>query len=426
MLSSDVLTKRQSRSPFTAQRRAVATGLDPRQAQVLQLQRQAGNKAVTRMLAERQRPAIQRELSYRPSDLAPHMRALSGTYAKIVWALRDFHGAADPQQRITYVGVIKALCDLWLRDHAGSWGKGKPVSSLFGAGRTDAQRAIIARLGAEAGREHRKLSDDAAYLAKMRSGGFTAMGSTTVLNVDQASRQLAAGQTAPGYGRGTDEKAVEVIRKYKLTEAEVAAVRTFTVSDYSYINPAKAGSESWLKSNVLLSKDERFKARFAPRPFTNEDPWSHSNVPAAMQEGREHAAKLMEALIKLPAYNQVTYRGTRITPDEFKRKYAMGNEVPFTAFGSSAKQRSIAQQFADGTGGDVTPAEDAVVSVVFVVEGKNGRDISRISAATKPEDEVLILPGSSFTVSRVVPASKGNPGKPEAKAWYTVFLRQSR
>jgi hypothetical protein len=425
LLSTDVLTSRQTRSPFTAQRRADAAGLDPRQAQVLQLQRQAGNKAVSSILGRQQRPAIQRELSYRASDLAPHMRALTGTYAKIVWALRDFHAASDPQARITYAGFIKGLCDVWLRDHAGSWGKGKPVSSLFGAGRTDAQRVIIARLGAEAGREHQKLSGDAAYLAKMRSGGFTAMGDTTRLNVDQASKSLAAGQTAPRAGRGTDEKAVETIRKYKLTEAEIAAVRIFTVSDYTYINPAKAGSDSWMRANVLLSKDPRMKERFAPRPYAGDDPWSGHAGATMKQEGLEHAAMLMQALTKLPAYNQVTYRGTRVTPDDFKARFTEGKEVPFTSFASSAKQRAVAQSFADG-GGDISPANDAIVSVVFVVEGKNGRDISKISAATKPEDEVLILPGSTFTVSKVVPASKGNPGKPEAKAWYTVFLKQNR
>jgi hypothetical protein len=425
LLHSDVLTARHSRSPFTAQRRAAADRIDPRHATVLELQRQAGNGAVSRMLQEQRVPAVQRELSYQPAELAKHMRALTGTYAKIVWALRDFHGASDPALRITYAGVIKGLCDVWLRDHAGSWGKGKPMSSLFGAGRTDAQRTLVARLGAEAGREHKKLSGDAAYLAKMRSGGFTAMSGTTRLNVDQASKQLAAGQTASGYGRGTDERAVEVIRKYKLTEAEIAAVRTYTVSDYTYINPAKAGSDSWILSNILQAKDATLRQKFAV-PYSGDDPWSRSHTGALKQEGQEHAAMLMQALSKLPPDNQVTYRGTRITPADFARKYTVGSEVPFASFGSSAKQRSIAQAFADGTGGDVAPPDDAVVSVVFVVEGKNGRDISKISAATKPEDEVLIMPGSAFTVSRVVPASRGNAGKPEAKAWYTVFLKQVR
>jgi NAD:arginine ADP-ribosyltransferase len=415
LLSSDVLKQRQSRSAFTAQRRAATSGLDPRQERVLQLQRDAGNGAVSRMLQAQQRVPVQRELSYRPSDLAPHMRALTGTYAKIVWALRDFHAASDAQLRITYAGVIKGLCDVWLKDHAGSWGKGKPKSSLFGAGRTDAQRTIVAR--------HKKLSGDEDYLAKMRTGGFASMGRDTRLNVDQASRSLAGGQTAPGFGRGTDERAVEVIRKYKLTEAEIAAVRTFTVSDYTYINPAKAGSESWLRTNVLQSKDELFKRKFAPVPYAGDDPWSGKVGAAMMQEGKEHAAMLMQALLKLPAYNQVTYRGTRVTPDDFAARFSQGKEVQFSSFGSSAKLRSVAQTFADG-GGDVSPPNDAVVSVVFVVEGKNGRDISNISASTKPEDEVLILPGSSFTVSNVVKASKGSVGKPDARAWYTVFLKQ--
>ncbi|HET7180637.1 MAG TPA: hypothetical protein VFI15_00230 [Candidatus Limnocylindrales bacterium] len=426
MLSSDVLKHRQSRSPFTAQRRAVAAGtMDPRHQKVLDLQRQAGNRAVSSMLGAPRRPAVQRELTYRASDLRPHQRAMSGTYAKLVKVVRDFHATSDVPTRITLAGTIRGLCDTWLGDHAVPAG-GKPLikTSLFGAGRTDAQRTLVTRLRAEAGREYEKLKKDAAYLSKMRSGGFKAMAETTKLAVDAPSRALASGGTMDMPYTGANAKALEVIQKYKLTEAEIAAVRVFTVSDYTYINPAKAGADSWLKSNILRAKDPRFKEAVGPRPFTNADPWSHLGT--VKQEGQEHAAMLMEALVKLPPYNQVTYRGTRMTPEDFAVKCRQGAEFPFSSFASSAKRREIAQGFADGKGGDVAPAKEAVVSVVFVVNMKNGRDISKISAATKPEDEVTILPGTVYVVDRVVRMQKGNPGTPTAQHWYTVFLNQAR
>ena len=49
---------------------------------------------------------------------------------------------------------------------------------------------------------------------------------------------------------------------YGLTEAEVLAVKMFTVSNYEFINPATANKESWMKGQMFPK--EKFKDEEEP------------------------------------------------------------------------------------------------------------------------------------------------------------------
>jgi hypothetical protein len=162
--------------------------------------------------------------------------------------------------------------------------------------------------------------------------------------------------------------------------------------------------------------------QFLPRPMS--DGSLGPEFTALKLEGALHGGMLTQALSKLPPYKEVTYRGTRENPADFKRKYVDGKTLPpYTTFSSASKVRAKAQTFADGTGGNFSPPADRTVSVVFVVVMNNGRDISKLSVMGD-EKEVLILPGAVFKVDRVVRMPRGSEGNPKATDWYTVFLNQ--
>ena len=108
---------------------------------------------------------------------------------------------------------------------------------------------------------------------------------------------------------------------------------------------------------------------------------------------------------------------------------------------------------------DLKAAGDENVCVVAVLYHKTARDVSRLSASFKQEEEVMILPGTKYKVDRVIPmprpelraekeargkaAQDAEAGKPpqqkseeeeeadkmkqDARAresWYTVLLRE--
>jgi len=403
-------------SARTITRQATAARVQPpTQARVLELQRSAGNRAVTQLL-QPQRPApVQRAIGTRAGDLVPYMSSLTGTYAKMIWALRDFHRSKNDVDKITYANAIRGLARTWLDSHA------RPRTARD---RTRFEKVI--QLEAEASREHGVLLAQAQYLKDLESGGFQAAGGITRMHAVNPAKELRAGRTDTKTYKGADERAAELVAKYKLSAAEIAAIRTFTLPDYAYINPATANSESWLQSNILGAKDPKLQQQYGPVASTAGDPWAGSGLKRLMAEGAAHAGMLMQALSKLDPYTETTFRGERLTINEYVKKYRKGAELPFHAFSSAAKERSVAEGYADGTAGDIKPAADKTVSVLVEVKMTNGRDISTLSAAMLPEEEVLILPGSKFKVDGISKRTGAPPGQPPAKYWFVVHLTQTK
>ena len=111
--------------------------------------------------------------------------------------------------------------------------------------------------------------------------------------------------------------------------------------------------------------------------------------------------ELVKGLKKLPSHNSSTYRGTDFSPDELlKYKHAFDNKtsVSDTGFISTTKNQLRTTRY-QNPGKNKTP-------VTMEIRGKNGKDISKISA-TGHEQEVLFLPGSEFNVVGYIKGENG-------------------
>jgi hypothetical protein len=421
----------------------VQDGATPEEARVLMLQRQAGNRAVTSLL--RGSAAIQREISWKASDLEvgrswkDRVRTTfaTDTYSQIIEAVKDFHAAREPKRKMYLARVIEWRTDDWLQRH------GNRESA-----KEQKQKRMIENLNAEAKREVGNLRAQAMYMRDMKSdaglmeggpGGFKGLYGAAKKSglYSEKAEGLAAGKT-PG-GQGADKAAAEVVAKYELTAAEITAIRTFTLPDYAYINPATANADQWLKDNVG-GMDHLKGVADAPGP-TAVDPSLKRSVAEfgydalgpglklLKQEGALQAGMLAQAAAKLPKYTESAFRGKRMSMAAFKDRYIKnpGQLETFASFSSASKSEAVAQGYADGTSGDVKPKPNETVSILYEITMTNGRDISALSAAlSQNEEEVLILPGAAFKVTQSIPLMPGSLGKPEATLWYRIMLIQIR
>jgi len=426
------------------QEAAVQDGATPEEARVLELQRKAGNRAVTALLRGSGQ-AIQREISWKASDLEvgrswkDRVRTTfaTDTYSQIIEAVKDFHAAREPKRKMYLARVIEWRTDDWLQRHGNR-----------DSAKEQKQKRMIENLNAEAKREVGILRAQATYMRDMKSdaslleggpGGFKGLyGAAKQSGVYSGKSEALAGGAVPG-GQGADEAAAAVVAKYKLTAAEITAIRTFTLPDYAYINPATANADKWLKDNVGSVPhlkgfgDAQTPPAVDPSLKRSVEEFGYDALGPGLkllkQEGALHAGILSQAAAKLPKYDKATFRGKRMSEDDFDEKYLKnpGRIEGFGSFSSASKSETIARGYADGTAGDVKPKPDETVSILYELTMTNGRDISALSAAlSKNEEEVLILPGAAFRVKQVIPYFAGNPGKPAARFWYRIKLTQIR
>jgi len=390
--------------------------LNPEAARILELQRQAGNRAVTALLTGGGRPALQRAISFTPGDLEvgrswkDRLRTAfkSDVYSDLLKDLAKYHSSKTDYHRLIYATLVQDKCEFWLRQHD------SPATA-----NERQKKHMLVQLEAEARREVGVLRAQARYLKDLETGGMKGLSAISKLNVVAPAKALAAGQTS--HGAGADQEAAALIAKAKLSAAEVAALRTYTVSDYAYINPSM--------SNPVAKKGETEKEnvkRVAEKVQQAKDKHVKGVAPATLaQEGPVHAGVMMQALAKLKPWDGgPLYRGMRLRPGEFANWYYKGAPYSRTQFDSASKSQSVAEKYAEGTGGDIAPAKDQTVHVLLEIDVKNARDISKISAAMVKEDEVLILPGARFVVDTITPRTAGPVGHnaAPATAWYTVKM----
>ena len=457
MLSSDVLKLHQSRSPFTAQRRAEAQGMDPRHARVLQLQREAGNRAVSQMVAAQRQAGgraggqarVQRDIATHATDLKAQF-ILRGTYGKIVRVLADYEGARDPERRMEYATTIRGLCNTWLKAHERATSR-----------KEKKQRQQIEQLEAESFREMGVLAAQLKYLEgfdatgpiaqgprqlpgvaasgrgylqspfdeNKQFGQFGALSTGAKLGTAGPAKSLAAGREHKANAtQGAGKAALGVAQKYNLNAAEIAAIRTYSFPDYSYINPATSNDRGRVGRNLKDVKD----------PSLNKLALTPDKIELAMKEGAMHAGVLMQALAKIEPFTRKGFRGERLTMAEFHKRYVVGAEVTgngtkpgdrgasYSWFGSASKRRNIAVGYSMGTSGDVKPKPNQTVSVMLELELTNARDIEKLSGTPKGEYEVLILPGAKFVITELLKAPEADrvDGDPKATHWALVRMKQ--
>ena len=113
------------------------------------------------------------------------------------------------------------------------------------------------------------------------------------------------------------------------------------------------------------------------------------------------ATLIREGLNLLPTFKGITYRGTIIKRKEYEALYKDKKEVAHKIFTSCSKSPEIADMFAS-----YRPLKRNEVSIVFRIQGKNGKDISKISEfngkfVEKNQYEILFATDTRFEIISV-------------------------
>jgi hypothetical protein len=118
----------------------------------------------------------------------------------------------------------------------------------------------------------------------------------------------------------------------------------------------------------------------------------------------EDATTLIEGLSKIPNYKErYVYRGIPLYNDYLKKdtdiqRYnnAYENQSPIIeyAFTSTSKNIQTARNFTWGNG------------IVFTIEHKYGKDVSKLKSYKSGEDEVLLVCNSKFNVKSIIEQGK--------------------
>jgi hypothetical protein len=369
------------------------------------------------------RTVLRRRISATSADIAASrgkkkgMAKLTGAKDSLdkIGKLLDRHAKlSDQQAQVASLTAIAALVDRWLTSHTGP--KDRAVI------------AVLEDVKAEVRRDLGQALAQQRYVNDFRAGELTderrrlphqptATPFTQQLFPSmafKASGAMSMARQTPG-GQGYDAPVAEVIRAAGLTEAEVGAIKLFTVQDFLYINPAVANNAGWLAGQMdnisgLVAAQE---ANTGPR---TADPTK------LREEGLTHAGVMMQGLAKLEPKKGKVYRGARMSLTEFEDTYVTKPQVTYASFTSSAVEPRPAEWYAEG-GGAKTPRADQTVSVTCVLEVDDARDIRPLSEVAV-EQEWLLLPGATFAVTRIEDKTGGAPGTPPATAWKVVHLKQ--
>ena len=108
---------------------------------------------------------------------------------------------------------------------------------------------------------------------------------------------------------------------------------------------------------------------------------------------QEFATGMVAALDSLPAARAIVYRGVYLKNDAFQR-YKNSKEVTEKSFVSTSLDPQIGMGFSSSGKGDV--------ATVFVIDSYSGRAISFVVPTNMHELEILIKPGKTFEVVKVI------------------------
>lgn len=312
----------------------------------------------------------------------------------------DYNSSRDPSVMHTMLSTLIVLCENYLKEHG-----------VTDAGPGGRKVSVVQDIIAEARRDLGKMAAQERYLGDARAEGTQSAskpGSTAFTKQTAAAGVLNYAHESAKKGERMDADAMKVkpklpeydpkspstladairddlpriMAKYGLTEAEVAAIRTYTVQDFQYINPAVATDDEWMEKQRPLG-NEGLRMNSRQRAAAKEE---HQRP--FHEEGVTHAGVMMSGLERLPPKKGKLYRGEKLTPAQYEKKIAPGRFVN-QAFTSA----SLVKSTAEGFGLD---ADKTRLRVVYYMDVINARDVRAMSAHA--EQEWLLLPGATFEV----------------------------
>ena len=219
-------------------------------------------------------------------------------------------------------------------------------------------------------------------------------------------------------GKRPDAARTKAAAEFGLSEAEVAAIVTFTSQDYRYINPATANSKTWMASQFdgLDKHDDDGEGEeklgfFKMQQSFYERKNAKEGMKNKFEEGALHTAMAVQGMSKLPAWSGKLYRGEMILADKFDERFPKDGHGGLRSAEPSLKRPSIASATTDITVAEsfVSKTEDPAVKryVVWEIDVNNGRDIQKLSVL-KLEAEIATLPGAEFAITDVVEGATPN------------------
>jgi hypothetical protein len=215
-------------------------------------------KDLARLIAGRMAGTVQQI-----DDLRSTRGQIKGALTKdTLYRLRQVvadHRSADEEGTEARLAVILGLCDTYIRRH-GKETDARAREKLETVDRIQEQAMSEMRDWGQRQAQAQYLQDAYAQAsAGPDSPKFSATrlteASEPALIARLQTRQLAAGK--PSKQEGYNQATLDLIKKYHLTEAEVLAVKIYSASDYKYINPATANSESWMKIQNAPEKPKK-------------------------------------------------------------------------------------------------------------------------------------------------------------------------
>lgn len=335
-----------------------------------------------------------------------------------IGVLLDAHPAlSDHEKIVASLGAIAALCEYYLDRHRSAKEKDR--------------RMLVEEIMAEALRDHGTALAQARYLNDLRAGiarpnarnPLPAKATNTPLSqhlnpsVVSNAHFDASLRNQKLHELNPKKAAADLITKAGLTEAEIAAIKTFTANDYLYINPAIEQNSDWLDNQMgQIQGAMDGIAQMGGKART-------ADAAKLSQEGATHAGVIMQAAAKMPALTGRVHRGARMSAQEFKDTYGSKTQISYKTFVSSGVLPGPARNYANG-GGSKPPRADQSISVFCVFDVDDARDISTLSEV-QSEKEWLLLPGATFQITKIEDDPDGQEGKaPKATACKLVHLKQ--
>jgi hypothetical protein len=330
------------------------------------------------------------------------------TYRAIRERLAQYHAERGAEERYGLIVAMQTLITDWRKKH---------LSDKSERGKKHRSRLDTLQKAIDQERPTAMLH--AGYVNRMKAGAFKFLSQEATTEHAPAGELIRGRTDAQQADKGLDEKALRKLEKYGLSEAELLAIKVYSVGDYALINPTVEGGMSGdkrLKENLpWLGGQLPVNLRPGDEPPADAPPaakaawnakktaWDAAAAQLVAQadfnrvklEAQEHAGLLVEALSKLPAESRQTFRGMRLTLAEFDNWKTEQTVVTWEAFLSTSKSDTVGKEFA-------SKKRANTLGVLLICNLKNARDIAKISAHRR-ELEMILLPGARLRVDKVRP-----------------------
>ena len=224
----------------------------PRLPLALSFQSLVGNRATSQLVAQRKpQVSVMRTIATTPQQMKAVRSLIEGpiggqsSYDKLRGAVKAYHARSHDSDALLLVDTILGLADSWITKYGNSTDR-----SIV------AKRRVVETLQAEALREKGVLRAQARYVKDVEEQQFRAMrhgkdfSLGTAKNIVKGENIVNGSDLSEREARGHD-----LATEFKLTSAEITAIRFYSMDDYKYINPAVANDPAWMETR---NKNQQF------------------------------------------------------------------------------------------------------------------------------------------------------------------------